>query len=92
MPAIPPNIDLSGITRNVTDHINAAFKRGVSYGRYLEQQNRKPTPRGTWEDCDVFGFSGMSVYRCSACKNTRWGGKTNYCQFCGANMMEEKKE
>lgn len=40
MPAIPPKTDISGIVHAAADLIDAAFKRGVKHGRYLEQQEQ----------------------------------------------------
>lgn len=43
MGAIPPNTYLDGFKQSMRDGIDGAFKKGVKYGRYLEQQER-PRP------------------------------------------------
>ena len=40
MPAIPPKTNLDGIVHSAAELIDAAFKRGVKHGRYLEQQEQ----------------------------------------------------
>ncbi len=43
MSAIPPNSNLEGFIRSMKQGVEGAFKKGVKYGRYLEQQER-PAP------------------------------------------------
>ncbi len=38
MAAIPPNSNLEGFIKSMADGVEGAFKKGVKYGRYLEQQ------------------------------------------------------
>lgn len=40
MAAIPPNTHLDGLVRSIEEGVHADFRKGVKYGRYLEQQER----------------------------------------------------
>lgn len=48
MGAIPPNTYLDGFKQSMCDGIDGAFKKGVKYGRYLEQQERPARTDHTW--------------------------------------------
>ena len=78
MAATVPNHDLDGFIKSMTEDVHGAFKRGVKYGRYLEQQER-PVRHGKWnklaENCHV----------CSACYKAS-PYDYHYCPECGAKM------
>lgn len=86
MAAIPPNNNLEGLIGSLKQGIYGAYNKGVKYGRYLEQQERKHghwkveyPGRGVWEAC-----------KCSECDSYISPAQYyNYCPFCGARMDKE---
>lgn len=72
MGATEPRKDLSGFISSMTEGIHGAFNRGVKYGRYLEQQEKKLRAERE-RDALLFDLTQLAM---------GFGDECDCCRFC----------
>lgn len=91
MSAIPPKTDLDGFIKSMAEGVEGAFKKGVKYGRYLEQQERLAARPVCCERCRAWGESPIPNY-----KETGWCNiMMNYTEpdfYCAFGSRLERKD
>lgn len=93
MSATVPKTDLSGIRYAAGDLIEAAFKRGVKHGRYLEQQQYQTITKATTQDFialkkDFDAYRERNIKKESgvfACDMCKYGGDPYRDEAAGVN-------
>ena len=90
MAAIPPNTNLEGFKKSMCEGIDGAFRRGVSYGRYLLQQELSLVRCKNFEYASPDPVGREGVLFCDEWE--RFTTKRGYCHKASKKMDLEVQD